>query len=33
MSLHPAAKPPVRVSGPVEGAWGNREVPPKEAVR
>jgi error-prone DNA polymerase len=24
----PAAKPPVRVSGPVEGARGNREVPP-----
>ena len=24
----PAAKPPVRVSGPVEGVWGNREVPP-----
>src|SRR5215216_5185269 len=23
-----AAKPPVRVSGPVEGVWGNREVPP-----
>src|SRR6266545_6319928 len=24
----PAAKPPVRDSGPVEGVWGNREVPP-----
>jgi pyrroloquinoline-quinone synthase len=24
----PAAKPPVRASGPVEGVWGNREVPP-----
>jgi O-antigen/teichoic acid export membrane protein len=24
----PAAEPPVRVSGPVEGVWGNREVPP-----
>jgi hypothetical protein len=24
-----AAKPPVRVSGPVEGARGNREVPPR----
>jgi predicted metal-dependent phosphoesterase TrpH len=23
----PAAKRPVRVSGPVEGVWGNREVP------
>ena len=23
-----AAKPPVRGSGPVEGVWGNREVPP-----
>jgi signal transduction histidine kinase/CheY-like chemotaxis protein/HAMP domain-containing protein len=29
----PAAQPPVRASGPVEGVWGNREVPPphKEA--
>jgi hypothetical protein len=26
----PAAKPPVRVSGPVEGVRGNREVPPRE---
>jgi ATP-dependent Lhr-like helicase len=26
--LRPAAKPPVRVSGPGEGARGNREVPP-----
>jgi error-prone DNA polymerase len=26
----PAAKPPVRVSGPVEGVRGNREVPPEE---
>ena len=25
-----AAQPPVRESGPVEGAWGNREVPPAE---
>jgi UDPglucose 6-dehydrogenase len=24
----PAAEPPVRGSGPVEGVWGNREVPP-----
>jgi two-component system, chemotaxis family, protein-glutamate methylesterase/glutaminase len=24
----PAAKRPVRASGPVEGVWGNREVPP-----
>jgi hypothetical protein len=29
MSLHPAAKPPVRLSGPVEGVRGNREVPPE----
>jgi hypothetical protein len=28
MSLHPAMKSPVRASGPVEGVWGNREVPP-----
>jgi hypothetical protein len=28
MSLHPATKSPVRVSGPVEGVWGNREVSP-----
>jgi CcmD family protein len=27
----PAAKPPVRASGPVEGGRGNREVPPEEA--
>jgi hypothetical protein len=27
-ALEPAAKPPVRESGPVEGVWGNREVPP-----
>jgi copper transport protein len=27
-SKPPAAKPPVRVSGPVEGVRGNREVPP-----
>ena len=27
MSLHPAAKPPVRLSGPVEGVRGNLEVP------
>jgi hypothetical protein len=33
MSLHPAVKPPVRVSGPVEGVRGNREVPLKEACR
>jgi hypothetical protein len=33
MSLHPAAKPLVRASGPVEGVWGNREVPPQELVR
>ncbi len=26
--LEPAAQPPVRDSGPGEGAWGNREVPP-----
>jgi ribosomal protein S5 len=24
----PSAQPPVRDSGPVEGVWGNREVPP-----
>src|SRR2546422_751638 len=31
-----AAQPPVRDSGPVEGVWGNREVPPvrdEEGVR
>src|SRR5947209_3998290 len=27
-SAEPAVKPLVRVSGPVEGVWGNREVPP-----
>src|SRR4051812_3730003 len=27
----PAAKPPVRASGPVEGVWGNRAVPPAES--
>jgi hypothetical protein len=27
----PAAEPPVRESGPVEGAGGNREVPPARA--
>jgi adenylate kinase len=27
----PAAEPPVRDSGPVEGVWGNREVPPAES--
>jgi UDPglucose 6-dehydrogenase len=29
-TAEPAAKPPVRESGPVEGVWGNREVPPAE---
>jgi len=29
--VNPAAKRPVRASGPVEGAWGNREVPPTDA--
>jgi hypothetical protein len=33
MSLHPTTKSSVRVSGPVEGVWGNREGPPVEAVR
>jgi acetyl-CoA acyltransferase len=28
-----AVKPPVRDSGPVEGVWGNREVPPTEHAR
>lgn len=28
--LAATAEPPVRDSGPVEGAWGNREVPPAE---
>ncbi len=28
LPAQPAAEPPVRVSGPVEGARGNREVPP-----
>jgi hypothetical protein len=27
-SRPPAGQPPVRLSGPVEGVWGNREVPP-----
>jgi adenylylsulfate kinase len=30
LGLIPAARPPVRDSGPVEGVWGNREVPPTE---
>jgi hypothetical protein len=30
-SLVPAAEPPLRESGPVEGVGGNREVPPAEA--
>ena len=30
-AFSPAAEPPVRVSGPVEGARGNRELPPREA--
>jgi cell wall-associated NlpC family hydrolase len=30
-ALTSAAQPPVRVSGPVEGVWGNREVPPARA--
>ena len=29
-TLVPAAKRPVRDSGPVEGVWGNREVPPAD---
>jgi nitrate reductase delta subunit len=29
----PAAEPPVRDSGPVEGVWGNREVPPARKAR
>jgi hypothetical protein len=33
MSRHPTTKSSVRVSGPVEGVWGNREVPPGEPVR
>jgi two-component system chemotaxis response regulator CheB len=28
LCLEPEAQPPVRESGPVEGVWGNREVPP-----
>jgi two-component system chemotaxis response regulator CheB len=28
LCVEPAAKPPVRGGGPVEGVWGNREVPP-----
>jgi N-acetylneuraminate synthase/sialic acid synthase len=31
--VEPAAQRPVRVSGPVEGVWGNREVPPASATR
>jgi transcription-repair coupling factor (superfamily II helicase) len=30
--VEPFAEPPVRDSGPVEGAWGSREVSPAEAV-
>jgi two-component system chemotaxis response regulator CheB len=30
LCLEPAAEPPVRASGPVEGVWTNREVPPAE---
>ena len=30
-ALEQAAKRPVRDSGPVEGVWGNREVPPATA--
>jgi predicted PurR-regulated permease PerM len=30
VELEEAAKPPVRESGPGEGAWGNREVPPED---
>jgi hypothetical protein len=32
MSLHPAVKPRYASwnRGPVEGVWGNREVPPAE---
>jgi hypothetical protein len=29
----PAAQPPVRESGPGEGVWGNREVPPARTGR
>ncbi len=29
-ALEQAAQRPVRSSGPVEGVWGNREVPPAE---
>jgi uncharacterized membrane protein len=32
-SREPAAERPVRVSGPVEGAWGRREAPVREADR
>jgi hypothetical protein len=28
IDTRPATQPPVRDSGPVEGVWGNREVPP-----
>src|SRR5438067_10866583 len=31
--LPPAAQPPVRESGPVEGVWGNREAPPADRPR
>jgi hypothetical protein len=31
VELEEAAQRPVRVSGPVEGARGNREVPPADA--
>jgi molecular chaperone GrpE (heat shock protein) len=27
------AEPPVRDSGPVEGVWGNREVPPANSAQ
>jgi sulfate adenylyltransferase large subunit len=30
MVLEAAAEPPVRDTGPVEGVWGNREVPPAD---
>jgi hypothetical protein len=30
-AAEPAAEPPVRDSGPVEGARGNREVPPTDS--
>jgi predicted PurR-regulated permease PerM len=31
VELEEVAKPPVRESGPGEGAWGNQEVPPEDA--